>query len=312
MFKDLLKTVIDPHTRTWWVALVSSMLIALIYKIAKEKKITFQTFKESTLFHLILHPSSKIDLQLVVARSLIRISILSIFPLTTHYLAIKTILFNYKYYGVSPLSLDHNSLVILYSFTLLIVSDLSRYLMHLCMHKIHFLWRFHQIHHSASVLTPFTLYRVHPIEFGLNVLRESLVFGITAGFFAWLSNAKASIWTLYGVPGFILIFGIIGANLRHSHIRLPYPKWLEYLFISPAQHQIHHSIEHDHQQSNYGSILALWDYLNGSLRFSRETQFDSFGIDQDNLNHNPTQIRSILLDPFKIHISSKKKPRNLK
>lgn len=54
--------------------------------------------------------------------------------------------------------------VLLFTLFLFIVDDLTRFLLHLMLHKIPFLWEFHKVHHSASVLTPFTIYRSHPIE----------------------------------------------------------------------------------------------------------------------------------------------------
>jgi len=150
-------------------------------------------------------------------------------------------------------------LTLTYSMCLLLVSDLSRYALHRLMHRVPMLWRFHQVHHSAEVLTPFSLYRVHPMEQLLQAIRSIIVVGITAGIFAWLSYGKASVWTVYGVPGVVMIFSVLGANLRHSHSWIPYPRWVEGLIISPAQHQLHHAITSDEQRSNYGSILAIWD-----------------------------------------------------
>jgi sterol desaturase/sphingolipid hydroxylase (fatty acid hydroxylase superfamily) len=57
------------------------------------------------------------------------------------------------------------------------------------------------------------------------------------------------------------------ANLRHSHVRLSFGP-LEGLFISPTQHQIHHSI--DHEDVNFGSCLAIWDRWFSTLVCSRE------------------------------------------
>ena len=311
MLKEILSIVNHPLSRTWWVAILSAMLIAILYKVVKEGKFNRQTLIAGLLFHVILHPSSIVDLQLIVVRCLMRVGAVIFFPLTAHFVAVKTILYTYKHVGDPPLFLEGKTLVVTYSLTLLILSDLVKYLAHVCMHRIGILWRFHQVHHSASVMTPFTLHRVHPVELILNTFRDSLVYGVTAGLFAWLSFGKASVWMLYGVPGFLFIFVMLGANLRHSHIKLSYPKWLERILISPAQHQIHHSISRDHQNSNYGSILALWDYLYGSLKFSKDTEQKPFGVEHKDLNHDPTRIRSVLLDPLKIKTPSTKAHKEL-
>ena len=69
-----------------------------------------------------------------------------------------------------------------------------------------------------------------------------------------------------------------GANLRHSHVKLKYPSFLEYIFISPYQHQIHHSINKHHYDKNMGSKLAIWDFIFGTLILSKETSRIRFGV----------------------------------
>ncbi|MEK9597214.1 MAG: sterol desaturase family protein, partial [Rhodospirillaceae bacterium] len=58
---------------------------------------------------------------------------------------------------------------------------------------------------------------------------------------------------------------LFGANLRHSHVHLSYGRRLEGIFISPYQHQLHHSIAAADKNCNYGVALALWDRLGGTL-----------------------------------------------
>ena len=65
-------------------------------------------------------------------------------------------------------------------------------------------------------------------------------------------------------------------------MRLSYPTWLEKIFISPFQHQIHHSDNPAHFNKNLGSKLALWDWLFGTLVRSREVGKIQFGIGQEN------------------------------
>ena len=76
----------------------------------------------------------------------------------------------------------------------------------------------------------------------------------------------------------VFIFNVLGANLRHSHISISYWRWLENIFISPAQHQIHHSVEAKHYNKNYGAILAIWDNLTKTLYFSDKQQNITFGL----------------------------------
>ena len=56
----------------------------------------------------------------------------------------------------------------------------------------------------------------------------------------------------------------------------------ERLFISPAQHQLHHSIAHSHP--NYGSFLAIWDRFNRSWLAGSEAKELSYGIPEPGMD----------------------------
>ncbi|MEC7230725.1 MAG: sterol desaturase family protein, partial [Verrucomicrobiota bacterium] len=45
---------------------------------------------------------------------------------------------------------------------LFILDDFARYWLHRWLHAIPLLWSFHKVHHSASTLNPFTVFRTHP------------------------------------------------------------------------------------------------------------------------------------------------------
>ena len=82
------------------------------------------------------------------------------------------------------------------------------------------------------------------------------------------------------------MFNTAGSNLRHSHIGIRYWPWLEYILISPAQHQLHHSIDISHHDKNFGAALAIWDYIFGSLHHSEEIEDLTLGIETDGKNLN--------------------------
>jgi|TARA_B110000858_G_scaffold51692_1_gene59857 sterol desaturase/sphingolipid hydroxylase (fatty acid hydroxylase superfamily) len=144
-----------------------------------------------------------------------------------------------------------------------VAEDLSRFLLHRAMHRIPFLWRYHKTHHSAQILTPLTVHRVHPIEICLYYTRGVLVFGIVSGVFIYVFGSKLSALDILGVDALGFLFNMVAANLRHSHIWLSFGRF-ERVFISPAQHQIHHSIAPEHHDTNFGTCLAVWDRLFGS------------------------------------------------
>lgn len=155
--------------------------------------------------------------------------------------------------------------------------DFLRYFHHLLMHRVPFLWHFHRTHHSARVLTPVTLYRAHPVEGAIATVRNSISLGVSTGVFLFLFDARFSGFTFLGVNVFGFVFNLLGSNLRHSHIPLGFG-FLEYVFISPKQHQIHHSRDPKHFDSNFGVSLSLWDWLSSSLIRSRAVGKLRFGI----------------------------------
>ncbi|HEY1078524.1 MAG TPA: sterol desaturase family protein [Bdellovibrio sp.] len=166
-----------------------------------------------------------------------------------------------------------------FTFITFVWDDFLRFFQHWVMHKVPALWEFHKLHHSARVLTPVTLYRSHPVESILAILRNSISLGVALGVFIFLFGSSFSLWTLLGINGFGFIFNLVGANLRHSHIPLGFGTFERFL-ISPIQHQIHHSKQVKHYDKNFGVSLAVWDWLFGSLAFSKEAGNLKFGLNE--------------------------------
>jgi sterol desaturase/sphingolipid hydroxylase (fatty acid hydroxylase superfamily) len=161
----------------------------------------------------------------------------------------------------------------LFSFTVLafVFDDFLRFFHHWCMHKVPFLWRWHQTHHSAKILTPITLYRAHPGEVLIATFRNSLSAGVAVGFFVYLFESQISYFQIFSVNLFGFAFNFLGSNLRHSHIPVSFG-FLENIFISPKQHQIHHSKKNQHFDKNFGVSLSIWDRILGTLVYSKEVQ----------------------------------------
>ena len=60
-----------------------------------------------------------------------------------------------------------------------------------------------------------------------------------------------------------------------SHIWISFGR-LEKVFISPAQHQLHHSV--GNSNSNLGSVLSIWDGVLGTRVYAREKKLLEFGL----------------------------------
>lgn len=283
--------LINPDKRTYWVYIFTSIVIAIIYLYfnKKEQRINLSS-------KLWLHPSAKLDYYYFILSYFIKI--LMIFPIV---ISAKTVAFSinkylYFEYGFNQIqTISYETTIILYTITLFIVSDFTRYWLHRFLHTIPFLWEFHKVHHSAKVLNPLTFYRVHPIENLLFGFRYSLSIGLVTGVFIYFFGSKIGIVEVLGANIFIFIFSSIGANLRHSHIQLAYFAFLEKWLISPKQHQIHHCKRHFDR--NYGGYLAIWDRVFGTLTLSKQVKTLKFGIRKEQMS-DYNSLSKILLFPF--------------
>ena len=215
-------------------------------------------------------------------------------------LAVTTLLFEYLHIlfnGRVSLWINTPSWIIAILFTLLLFlfDDLTKYLVHRCLHRFSVLWAFHKVHHSAETLTPFTVYRTHPVEGIVFSLRSILVQAIVVAGFIFFFGERTELVTVLGANAVLFLFNTCGANLRHSHIWISYGKSIEHFLISPAQHQIHHSKAVKHHDRNFGTILSIWDWIGGSLYIAGKNENIEFGVDKSCEAYN--SLRSIYLKP---------------
>ncbi len=163
----------------------------------------------------------------------------------------------------------------LYTLCHVLAFDLGIFITHYLQHRIPLLWEFHKVHHSAEVLTPVTLFRMHPVDKIFTGVTVAVFTGAVGGVFAYLFGGAVDIWTVGALNVVLFAFYLLGYNLRHSHVWLSYPPWLSRLLISPAQHQIHHSSAARHLDKNMGFVFAFWDRVFGTLYVPLEReQFD--------------------------------------
>lgn len=203
-------------------------------------------------------------------------------------------------FGIEPgwLALPSWLAVPAYSLLLFVAWDLSRFLLHYALHRVPILWRFHQVHHSAAELTPWTFHRVHPVEVALSTIRGVWVTGGLSGLALHAFGAHVAPLQILAVDAIGLLFNTLGGNLRHSHVRWSWAG-LERSLLSPAQHQIHHEGVDGGPVHNYGTWLAWWDRMAGSWAPSEPLREPRFGLPDSELNHEPESVFSALVDPFR-------------
>ncbi|HAN30566.1 MAG TPA: sterol desaturase family protein [Myxococcales bacterium] len=288
--RRLSEPLFDPGHRIYWPFLVGSLLIAGFAAAIKGRRRLVGLLSPE----LWLHRSARVDYQLWLVKHGAKLAGLLVLPLSTLTVARWTVRSLSNHFDlVSAPNWPSWLISALFTGALFVCWDLSRYLLHRLMHSIPSLWSLHQVHHSAEVLTPMTFYRTHPLESLLYQLRGVLVAGVLTGVFFWLFQTRAQAWQLLGVSGVGFAFNLLGGNLRHSHVWLSYgrvEKWL----LSPAQHQLHHAEGCVH---NYGAWLALWDRIGGSLMLAGTERQLTFGLPEQDRNHQPDSLWSILWRP---------------
>ena len=148
-----------------------------------------------------------------------------------------------------------------------LVFDLTQFLGHYALHKLKPFWQFHKTHHSVEFLIPLSARRNHPFEYVFQGVAASVNGGLAIGILSYVFAIPVFDATVYGLSvsfiGELLSFH----HLRHSHIDMSYGR-LERWFLSPAQHQLHHSQEVRHWDKNFGLTLAIWDHLAGTFMHS--------------------------------------------
>ncbi|TYC12106.1 sterol desaturase family protein [Bizionia gelidisalsuginis] len=135
-------------------------------------------------------------------------------------------------------------------FILFIISDFVQWNTHRLLHRVPFLWQFHQVHHSVKEMGFAAHLRYHWME---PVVYKSLLYiplAIIGGF-----NAQD--------VAIVYFFNIAIGHLNHANIGWDYGMF-KYIFNNPKMHIWHHAKEmpkHVRYGVNYGITLSLWDYL---------------------------------------------------
>jgi sterol desaturase/sphingolipid hydroxylase (fatty acid hydroxylase superfamily) len=185
-----------------------------------------------------------------------------------------------------------------FSIVMALAADFGTFYTHYWMHRIPVLWEFHKVHHSAEVMTPITVYRMHPLDDILTMLTIGVLTGCVDAVARFFVTPNISHYSVYGLGVASYLFFLTGYHLRHSHIWLSYGPRMSKLLISPAQHQIHHSKAKRHWNKNYGFIFAVWDWMFGSLYVPKEKEQLEFGIGNGEESLYSSPLKLYLL-PFK-------------
>jgi len=143
------------------------------------------------------------------------------------------------------------------------VADLTQYGVHRLFHRVPFLWRFHQIHHSSRDLDWLASSRLHLVDI---VVTRALSF----------------------VPIYVLGFGagpiyayVIFVSFQtiwiHANMRFRFGV-LRWVLATPEFHHWHHGAEAEAVDKNFAVHLPVIDYLFGTFHLPRNRWPERYGI----------------------------------
>jgi sterol desaturase/sphingolipid hydroxylase (fatty acid hydroxylase superfamily) len=169
-----------------------------------------------------------------------------------------------------------------------IALDLAIWLQHVVTHAVPALWRLHRVHHADLDYDFTTGVRFHPIESFLSMLVKFAVIGVL------------------GPPVVaVVIFEILlnaSSTFNHGNVRLPngLDRVLRWLVVTPEMHRVHHSVEDDETNSNFGFNLSWWDRLFGTYRDRPRAEHEAMtiGIHGHRDPREVAHLPGMLLLPF--------------
>ncbi|MEW6499317.1 MAG: sterol desaturase family protein [Cyanobacteriota bacterium] len=165
-----------------------------------------------------------------------------------------------------------------------LVIDIYRYGWHCLMHFWPIGWRFHRVHHTELAMNISTAYRFSVIEVMASYVPMVL--------FIWLLGIKPEIVFIYEIA-FIAV-----EVFQHSNWALS-PKidrFLSYVIVTPNLHRVHHSQIVQETDSNFSSLLTIWDRVFGTYRYCRDTRKINIGLEE---YPRPLNVFEMLILPFR-------------
>ncbi|MEZ4985184.1 MAG: sterol desaturase family protein [Saprospiraceae bacterium] len=156
-----------------------------------------------------------------------------------------------------------------------LILDFQGYWVHRWAHEINFFWNKHLVHHSSE-------------EFNLPCALRQSISGFINLFTFFLLPAA-----LLGVPEIVVatiaplhLFAQFWYHTRH----IGRMGWLENIIVTPSHHRVHHAINPEYLDKNYGQIFIFWDKWFGTFQEERSDVPPVYGITRPVSTWNPVKI----------------------
>ena len=169
----------------------------------------------------------------------------------------------------------------------LVLIDLWMYLWHRLNHNVPFLWRFHAVHHADREMDATSAVRFHTGEIVLSGTARLIVLPALG-----IALPILLIYELILLP--VILF-------HHSNVRIARTAdgMLRPIIVTPWMHWVHHSRLMEETNSNYGSVLSIWDRLFKTFRLRTNPGEIQLGLNDDASEESWRSLSGMLIRPFK-------------
>ena len=157
----------------------------------------------------------------------------------------------------------------------ILVQDFSGYWLHRLNHRVNIFWNRHVIHHSSEEFNLACALRQsisETVHFGAILMIPAAIFGVPAKIFGFLAPIHLFMQFWYHTK----LINKMGL--------------LEKIIVTPSHHRVHHAINPDYIDKNYGQILIIWDKLFGTFQPELSSVKPVFGILRPVRTWNPVII----------------------
>lgn len=153
--------------------------------------------------------------------------------------------------------------------------DFAGYWVHRLQHVTNFFWNGHIVHHSSE-------------EFNLACALRQSISAIVKTFAIFLLPAA-----LLGVPGQVI--GVVAplhlfAQFWYHTQHINKMGFLEKIIVTPSHHRVHHAINPQYIDKNYGQIFIFWDKWFGTYQEELKDVPPVYGITRPVRTWNPLKI----------------------
>lgn len=129
-----------------------------------------------------------------------------------------------------------------------IIHDFSSYWRHRISHESRFWWSIHIPHHSANHYNLWINFRQSWFE------QVCVVFYIPMLFLGFHPVLYFVVHQLNAILQFWVHTEYIGR----------FPRWIEYIFVTPTSHKVHHASNEKYLDKNFGNTFSIWDRMFGT------------------------------------------------